>query len=216
MLMPTTHYDWIKRMRPDFVEAIAQSVRSVEPRRYGLVRDDLDDEFFHRVSRQSVDAHFRATIRAAGHRPEEFSPDELLSMLPPGDANKLFTTLEFEWQFFSNFELFGKKSFFFSPNITQKLADTELNVASESVATPFPCCLFAYDNQAARDAYFAMIGLGCPSFMATLFAQTYVATAPCLLRGMRRPAQMNVATVLENSGFSICLCSNVCGERHLA
>ncbi|HBF30976.1 hypothetical protein [Rhizobium sp.] len=159
MLMPTTHYDWIKRMRPDFVEAVAQNVRSVEPRRYGLVRDDLHDEFFHRVSRQSVDAHFRATIRAAGHRPEEFSPDELLSMLPPETANKLFTTLEFEWQFFSNFELFGKKSFFFSQNITQKLADTELNVASESVATPFPCCLFAYDNQAARDAYFAMIGL---------------------------------------------------------
>lgn len=159
MLMPTTHYDWIKRFRPDFVDAVAQSVRSVEPRRYGLVRDDLDDEFFDRVSRQSVDAHFRATIRAAGYRPEEFSADELLSMLPPGEANALFATLEMEWQFFSNFELFGKKSFFFSPNITQKLADTELNVASESVATPFPCCLFAYDNQAARDAYFAMIGL---------------------------------------------------------
>ncbi len=36
MLMPTTHYDWINRIRPDFVDAIAQSVRSVEPRRYGL------------------------------------------------------------------------------------------------------------------------------------------------------------------------------------
>lgn len=159
MLMPMTHYDWIKRFRPDFVDAIALSVTSVEPRRYGLVRDDLDDEFFDMLSRQSIDAHLRATIRAAGHRPEEFSPDELLSMLLPEAANKLFATLEMEWQFFSNFELFGKKSFFFSPNITQKLADTELNVASEFVATPFPSCLFAYDNQAARDAYFAMMNL---------------------------------------------------------
>lgn len=159
MLMPTTHYDWIRRFRPDFVDAIAQSMSFVEPGRYGLVRDDLDDEFFDRVSRQSLDAHLRATIREAGHRPEEFSPDELLSMLQPGAANKLFTALEMEWQFFSNFELFGKKSFFFSPNITQKLADTELNVASEFVVTPFPSCLFAYDNQTARDAYFAMLSL---------------------------------------------------------
>lgn len=157
MLMPTTHYDWIKRFRPDFVEAIAQSMSSVEAGRYGLARADLDEEFFNSISQESADTHFRATIRAAGHRPDEYSPHELLSMLPPGALGTLFATMEMEWQFFSNFELFGRKSFFFSPNITQKLADTELNVASEFIAPPFPCCLFAYDNQSARDAFFALI-----------------------------------------------------------
>lgn len=158
MLMPTTHYDLIKRIRPDFVEAVANSMTGIDAGRYGLKRDDLDEKFFDEISHQSVDAHFRTAIRAAGHRPEAFSQEELLSMLPKETASALFATLEIEWQFFSNFELFGKKSFFFSPNLTQKLGDTELNVACEHVAPPFPTCLFAYDNQSARDAFFGMLG----------------------------------------------------------
>jgi len=124
-----------------------------------LVRDDLDEEFFNRASRKSADGHFGKILQEAGHRPQQYAPDELLAMLPPETIKALFATMEMEWQFFSNFELFGRKSFFFSPNITRKLADTELNVASEYVATPFPSCLFAYDNQEARDSYFAMMSL---------------------------------------------------------
>lgn len=159
MLMPNTHYDLIKRLRPEFVEAIAQSMSSIAPGRYGLTHDNLDESVFTTAAKQSAEAHLRAAIKSGGFDPDKFSTAELFSLVPSDSLQSLHSTMRLEWQFFSNFELFGRKAFFFSPNITQKLADTELNIQSEYVATPFPSCLFAYDNQCARDAYCSMVNM---------------------------------------------------------
>ncbi len=56
-----------------------------------------------------------------------------------------------------NFMLYGKKTFYFSQNLCENLALTQLDVSSKFLFPPFDCCLFIYDNPTVIDAFNKMI-----------------------------------------------------------
>lgn len=50
-----------------------------------------------------------------------------------------------------NFELFGKKTFYVTPNLYEHLAETSIDTDCQLARLPFPNCLFVYDSPLAKD-----------------------------------------------------------------
>jgi hypothetical protein len=158
MLCPTTHYDHIKRMRPEFVEAIETRMLDYPERNVGFRVDELDRPFFEEARDEALLGYFKRMIASHGRSVDSLTPSQVMSLIEPRVVLTYHAVFELEWTMFSNFGRFGHKTFMFSPNLTQKLADTELNLPGELLVPPFPSCMFVYDNQTARDAHAAIGG----------------------------------------------------------
>jgi hypothetical protein len=47
-----------------------------------------------------------------------------------------------------NFALNGKRTFFFGENLSDHLANTELNVSADIIRLPFESCMFVFTSRA--------------------------------------------------------------------
>ena len=61
-------------------------------------------------------------------------------------------------EFFSvlNFELFGKKTFFFRDNLIDNLLNTEINLPAKEIHLPFDSCQLVFTNRNLIDAFYSL------------------------------------------------------------
>ena len=64
----------------------------------------------------------------------------------------LLHTANFEYHAIMNFALSGKKTFYFSDNLSHHLANTEINLKADLVELPFNSCLFVFTSPVVINA----------------------------------------------------------------
>lgn len=79
-------------------------------------------------------------------------------MMPPEVVSRHASFFEIEHVVIGNFLHHGRQTYHFSEHLTDRLADTEMNVVADLVTLPFPSAAFVYDCQSARDAAALMSG----------------------------------------------------------
>lgn len=159
--LPRTYYDITRSRRPEMMAEIEQQVAELRAVEWPFRLSDLDDLFlpvaeaelariFGAAWSQSPDVFRRAGV---------FTKEQMIEQVPgSSELARLKQQIGFDYQTGVNFRLFGSKVFYFSENIVQRLAETELNVISEAVVPPFRSCAFVYDDPVALEAFYAIQG----------------------------------------------------------
>lgn len=155
--LPVTHYELVGREYPDLVALAKKEAAKIGEVPFALNSDQIRalkaDEGV--ITKLMVD-YGRAGLKVKGIPSAYLSASEVVSMIPPEVAQRQFES--FNWNFYQalNLEIFGKRTFFFSDNLSELLADTELSIRSEDFVLPFNACMFVYDSQLAKEALHAL------------------------------------------------------------
>lgn len=158
MQLQANYYDFIKKMRPELIEAAeldAKELQSEEnpPTTIHSV-DDYQSRYveYLKLVESKIHADFSAKTG--------LSVEQIIEMLPdmPHDVKNsiaaLFNTVCQEYHSVVNFALSGKKTFYFHDNLVEHLANTEINLKSGLIELPFPTCLFIISAPSAIQAMY--------------------------------------------------------------
>lgn len=153
--LPLTHYDKIRRLRPKFWDYLEQDLAALRVAPLAPVGsvNDFDSQAFASCLQYHVETLINDTAARMG-APLEAVRDYLNQS---GTLYLLMQGLNHDYHNLLNFELFGRKTFFFSEALSENLIATELNVDSELVRPPFEACLFVFTSmQVVAAAYKTM------------------------------------------------------------
>jgi len=156
MILPPTYYDFVRKLRPfvaEFAEKDAQellaqplppeTIHSVDDydSRFELCIEQADEEMLERI----------ANIRGV---PVEYVRPEFdkIRLQARTQFAGLYSTVNHEYHSLVNFSLAGKKTFYFSDNLAEHLANTEINLLSSLIQLPFPTCLFTFTSRSVINA----------------------------------------------------------------
>lgn len=156
MALPPTYYDFVRKLRPTLVD-MAESdasdlLRGANPPQSIHSVDDYDSRFSHYIERLNADI-LGYSADHLGVSVEEMSPF-LSSATPQAKASlaSLYGTVNNEYHSLVNFALAGKKTFHFSDNLAEHLANTEINLKAALIQLPFSTCLFTFTSRAVINA----------------------------------------------------------------
>jgi len=155
--LPLTHYDRIKRLRPEMFEYLAQEVQHVRDIAWnGPVAsvDDIESQVFTPCLMSLANKYCDDFARSMGVPVEYVAPQIKGSQ----EFSLLMHGLNQDYHNLLNFELAGKKTFFFHENITDHLIATELSIDADLVRTPFDTSLFLFSSRTAIDAAYSFLG----------------------------------------------------------
>ena len=156
MLLPPTYYEFIRHLRPLLVEMAEQDVQKllqISPSHEGIHSSDDFDSSLARFY-----AKLNAQLMGLGHDHPGLTEEEMapyLASAPPQVKSflmSLYATVNYEYHVLVNFTLAGKKTFYFSNNLSEHLANTEINLKASLIQLPFQCCQFTFTSRAAIDA----------------------------------------------------------------
>lgn len=156
MALPPTYYEFVRKLRPTLVEMGEQDAADLlsvpnPPQAIHSV-DDYESRFPQYIKRLNAEILGYAADHL-GVSVEEMSP--FLSSVPPqakASLASLYATVNHEYHSVVNFTLAGKKTFHFSDNLAEHLANTEINLKAGLIQLPFPTCLFTFTSRAAINA----------------------------------------------------------------
>jgi len=156
-ICPTTYYDVIKKYRPEFLADIQSyaAERGMGPDRARL-DEKLDLKNFKATIVAELARYGRKNLSLEGVPTFLYEDNEIISAIPKDVRAKYIESLLFEYAHFLTFETFGRKTFFFNDNLTERLADTEMNVDAGMLTLPFPSCLFVFGNRGVRESMHAI------------------------------------------------------------
>jgi len=148
MKLEPTYYDGLKKRDPILFKYVSRELANIKEKDllgpFGLV--------------EHFQAHFDEYISELA---KKFAEDvhNQLGFVPPDLTRsepfiQLASTREIDYLTVTNFELFGRKTFFFASNLVEHLAFTEMNASSEFVRPPFDCCLFVFRSHLAIEALY--------------------------------------------------------------
>lgn len=151
-----TYYDFIRAVRPYVIELAEQDAddllaRQLPPETIYSV-DDYDSRFPKCVD--VLDSEILAPgVRHTGKSVEQLKV-LLGDMMPQARAQfaSTYATVSQEYHSLVNFALSGKKTFHFGDNLSEHLANTEINVKAALIELPFPSCLFTFTSRSVIDA----------------------------------------------------------------
>jgi hypothetical protein len=154
-----TYFDVTQDRRPRFMAAIEQRLKNI-----GEMEWPLDfDQLINAGGKADVDAETAAAIDDMWNQRREVAVRLGLTrdafdqeMKRQGVRDAMQQVLVYEYAAMLNFKAFGGKTFHFSENLVERLANTELNVAAEMVVPPFRSCLFVLDDDTSRNALYAI------------------------------------------------------------
>lgn len=165
MKLQPNHYDYIKKLRPELIEAAELDAEEL------LATDNppatihsVDDyqgrynEYFRQCEARLFTDVSRMTGLTVGQLGEE------LPTLPYDvkvTIGALFYTICQEYHCIVNFALGGKKTFYFHDNLVDHLANTEINVKTGLIELPFPTCLFTFTAPVAIRAMYGTRHAAC-------------------------------------------------------
>jgi len=154
--LPPTYYDFVQKLRPYVIELAEQDANDLQ--RTGRVSEpvhSVDDyasrfaECFNELDRQLI-ADAMARTGLPMEEVERIFPDARATARTQFAG--LYKCVNHEYHCIVNFALAGKKAFHFSDNLSQHLANTEVNVKASLVQLPFAACLFTFTSRAVIDA----------------------------------------------------------------
>lgn len=156
MALSPTYYDFICKLRPYLIETGEQDAADllVGPNPSQAIHsvDDYNSRFPQYLS------CLNAELLGYGADHPGVSAEEMSAFLSsvPQQAKaalaSLYSTVNLEYHTVVNFALFGKKTFHFSDNLAEHLANTEINLKAELIQLPFPTCQFIFTSRAVIDA----------------------------------------------------------------
>jgi hypothetical protein len=155
--LPLTHYDHIKKLRPEMWDYLDQELEHLQQIGWqGSVStvDDIDSQSYTPCLKFLTDKFYRDIADSTGF------PVEMVAAEMKGsqDMALLLHTLNHDYHNILNFELAGKKTFHFNDNLTDHLLATELNIDAELVRPPFDTSLFLFSAPSAIEAAYAFLG----------------------------------------------------------
>jgi hypothetical protein len=127
-------YDVVLRMRPFLRELLDKELTSL--RTAGIntpITDDSKLIFIEEYLKSGIYEFFKGRYDIHEKQRKEA-------------LDTLIQTLHSEYLTILNFELFGKKVFYFAPQLVEGLTETELNVEGSLLRLPFPSCAFIYQD----------------------------------------------------------------------
>lgn len=156
MALPPTYYDFVLKLRPTLVEMGEQDAADLQnglnPLQVVHSVDDYESRFSQYIKRLNAEILGYGADHS-GVSIYEMAP--LLSTAPPkvkAVIASLYGTVDNEYHCAVNFALAGKKTFHFSDNLAEHLANTEINVKAALIQLPFPTCLFTFTSRAVINA----------------------------------------------------------------
>ncbi len=160
--LPKTYFDHRKETSPLLFECVRQDLRAVEKRH-------LDGPFFDSEMFKGFDRVFDSAILQIGRDAarrfrliagrDEFYYQQLVADFNSSEAIERITFfLSVDYLIMLNFALYGKKTFFFTDNLIEHLAHTELDAPSSHIRLPFPSCLFVITSETAISALWRVHG----------------------------------------------------------
>lgn len=148
--LPKTYYDHRKEASPLLFECVRQDLRAIE-------KKHLDEPFFDASISQIGRDAARRFRRIAGH--DEFYYQQFVADFNNSETVERMTFfLSVDYLVVFNFALYGKKTFFFTDNLIEHLAHTELDAPSSHIRLPFPSCLFVITSETAVSALWRVHG----------------------------------------------------------
>ena len=151
MALPPTYYDFVRKLRPFVAELAEQDAQDLltQPQSPETIHsvDDYDSRFeqcIKRVDQEILEriAHFSGmTIEQLR---SEFAEAYLQAR---AQLASLYSTINYEYHSLVNFALAGKKTFHFSDNLAEHLANTEINLKAALIQLPFPTCQFTFTSR---------------------------------------------------------------------
>ena len=156
MALPPTYYDFVRKLRPSLFENREQDAADLlsgpNPSQAIYSVDNYNSRFPQYIERLNAEILGYGTDHP-GISAEEMSPF-LSSAAPQAKAclASFYGTVNYEYHSVVNFALAGKKTFHFSDNLAEHLANTEINLKAALIQLPFPTCLFTFTSRAAINA----------------------------------------------------------------
>lgn len=156
MALPPTYYDFVRKLRPFVADLAVQDAQDLlerpEPPEAIHSVDDYDSRFEQCI--EQVDMGILAVAaQKTGMSIEQLKP-HLAAALPQvrSEFASLYGTVNQEYHCLVNFALAGKKTFHFSDNLAEHLANTEINLKGGLIQLPFPTCMFTFTSRAVINA----------------------------------------------------------------
>jgi len=159
MVLPINYYDFIQKLRPNVLKLTEQDAKDLLASPNPLKTIHSVDSYDSRY-KECLDAMTQELTQKTG-----LSIEELKSHLEAAPDLKIhlastFHTVNQEYHCLVNFMLSGKKTFYFSDNLSEHLANTEINLKAGLVELPFPSCLFVFTSPAVINAMHNTRGKG--------------------------------------------------------
>ena len=156
MTLPATYYDFIREVRPyviELAERDAQDLRRMQEPPISIQSVDDYDSRFPQCFEQVDLSILSYAAYETGYSIEELRPhlQETLPQMRTQYAS-LYGNVNQEYHSIVNFSLAGKKTFHFSDNLAEHLANTEVNLKGPLIQLPFPSCLFTFTSSAVVKA----------------------------------------------------------------
>lgn len=180
--MPKTHFDCIQSLRPELLIEVKKDVKDLimNGRDTPILSVDEYESRLNNYLNSEIDKILQIAAKKMGVPLYVFKQN--LKGLPEFFRHHLAalsTSINYEFHFCVNFLLAGKKTFFFSDSISQKLVHTEINLPATEIQLPFFNCQLVFTEKEVIDAFYAravkdnpdlVIDYSCPiSVFVTLY-----------------------------------------------
>lgn len=155
--LPLTYFDRVKKIRPEMWSFIENDVVRLKNSGWSgpvFSVDHYGEGMYQKCLDFFAEGFFTEYSNRTGISVEEIKKNiknvpELVHRL------KIFIhSINHEYHNFLNFELYDRKTFYFTDNLTDNLAVTELEIDPSMVHPPFECCQFVYTAKSIVDAAF--------------------------------------------------------------
>ncbi len=158
MELPATYYDVLLRRDPRLFEYLRKDLAdraASEP--FGST-DDFSREFenYLHETLERFTNHISDRLTSAGVVSAEEGQAALDQVMASNEVKLLMHAKHADYLAATNFELFGKKTFYVNDNLVQQLAHTSLEIEAEFLRLPFSSCLFVFTSPAVLRAFYAI------------------------------------------------------------
>ncbi len=162
MKLESTYYDMLKERDPRLFKYVSLELANIREKGLGGPFGDVEQFQAHFEKYLS---EFTTLVREDVRRRLGFVPPDFTHMQ---EFIQLLSMKEIDYLTVTNFELFGRKTFFFADNLVEHLSMTELNAPSDFVRPPFACCLFVYHSRLAIEAFYRISKASPPAYNAPI------------------------------------------------
>ncbi|OHU90829.1 MULTISPECIES: hypothetical protein [Pseudoalteromonas] len=171
---PPTHYD-IYKFRQSFVDSyLRKDLENIKFKNLVPPFSSIDDftvAFEEYWEEYKIDAFFQYGSQVVDSY-DEFS----LMLESSSEYPKMLYSATGEYLNAINFESFGKKTFYFSENLVERIAITELDAPAEFLKLPFKSCMFVFTGKTVLDAYYAITNNSVPTYSDSI--SVYISELP--------------------------------------
>ncbi|HEY6872287.1 MAG TPA: hypothetical protein VI298_06105 [Geobacteraceae bacterium] len=151
---PLNYYDYLKKRCDTLFPYVEKELAHLKEKGMAGPFHHVEEYAIHadaylKSETQAFINHSYGTLveRYGERRAQEMGPELLRSK----EVEQAFHSFEMNYTTALNFELFGKKTFYVTPNLYEHLAQTSIDTDCELARLPFPSCMFVYDSPQAID-----------------------------------------------------------------